>query len=166
MTMIKITFVFIFIVFASESVFAKGISLSQLINKNGQYFISDELIPYSGLTLSYFKNGTIKYVGNIKNGMKHGVWLRYLNGSIWKENYLKGKLEGPWEWMRNDGKIWSLGTYKNNKKEGKEKHYYSNGQVYYEGQYSNGKQVGLWKYYDKAGKLVSEIFYGIGQEVK
>ena len=166
MTKFKIIFVFIFMIFVSESVLAKGIPLSQLINKYGQYFISDKLIPYSGLSLSYFKNGTIKYVGNIQNGMKHGVWLRYINGSIWKENYLKGKLDGPWEWIRNNGKIWSRGTYKNNKKEGKEKHYYSNGQVYYEGQYSNGKQVGLWKYYDKVGKLVSEIIYGVGQKGK
>lgn len=164
MSNIKITFLFLIIIFVSESVLAKGISLSQLINKNGQYFIGDQLIPYSGLSLSYFKNGTIKYVGNIENGKKNGVWLRYLNGSIWKENYFEGKLEGPWEWIRTNGKIWSKGTYKNNKKEGKEKHYYSNGQVYYEGQYRNGKQVGRWKYYNDIGKIVSEIIYDIGQE--
>ena len=166
MNKIKITFVFIFIISVSGSVLAEGIPLSQLIHKNDKYFIGSKLMPYSGLSLLYFKNGTIKYVGNIENGMKHGVWLRYLNGSIWKENYLKGKLEGPWEWIRNNGKTWPSGTYKNNKKQGKEKHYYSNGQIYYEGQYSNGKQVGFWKYYDKVGKLVSEISYGVRQEVE
>lgn len=88
-----------------------------------------------GLNTDYYNNGKEKMKGNIKNGLRDGLWQAwYENGNLWSEaEYLKGI---------NHGKSVT---------------YFENGKIRYEGKFDNGKKVGEWKYYDEAGNLVKTI---------
>jgi antitoxin component YwqK of YwqJK toxin-antitoxin module len=52
--------------------------------------------------------------------------------ALFKGDYLKGEMHGPWEFFRKDGSLMRSGEF------------------------NQGVQVGIWRTFDRAGKLVSE----------
>ena len=57
----------------------------------------------------------------------------YDNGKPrFKGDYLKGEMDGFWEFFRKDGSLMRSGSF------------------------DNGKQVGIWKTFDRDGNLVKE----------
>lgn len=85
----------------------------------------------------YANSSTLKETGNLKNGLKDGLWETY---------YENGKLE-------------TVGIYNDGEKKGEWKVYFDNGQLAAVGNYTATKfpTPGTWKFYRKDG--VEEVFY-------
>jgi antitoxin component YwqK of YwqJK toxin-antitoxin module len=64
-----------------------------------------------------------------------------------------------------DGKTWSLNTFKNGLNDGSYKTWHENGQLYIQGQYAAGKEIGEWFTYYANGALNTRGFYDQGQKV-
>ena len=82
-----------------------------------------------GLEKEWFKNGKLRYEGNMKNNKEDGVSRYYHeNGTLsWEVNYKNGVIEGlEKEWFEN-GKLRYEGNMKNNKVDGVSKEYCEHG---------------------------------------
>jgi antitoxin component YwqK of YwqJK toxin-antitoxin module len=55
-----------------------------------------------------------------------------------------GKNTGIWEEYRDNGNLYSKGSYKNGEMDGIWEEYWSNGQLESKGLYKNGKRDGIW----------------------
>jgi antitoxin component YwqK of YwqJK toxin-antitoxin module len=85
----------------------------------------------------YYPSGQLKAEGNLKNGLKTGVWYSfYENGMPWSETEFKDGLQ-----------------------HGSTVSWYKNGQKRFEGYYNNGKETGKWTYWDEKGNILKEIQY-------
>jgi hypothetical protein len=84
----------------------------------------------------YSNTTTLKETGNLKNGLKDGIWETY---------YENGKLE-------------TTGNYTEGKRNGEWKEYFDNGQLGGVGNYTSTKfpTPGTWKFYTKDG--VEQVF--------
>ena len=96
--------------------------------------ISSQYVYYYGVltnSKSYYTNGSISSIGNYKNNLLHGRFVRYYGwGFIETEVY-----------------------YVNGKRNGLYKTYYDDGELKVEGTYKNDNKTGLFKYYNKDGTL-------------
>ena len=130
-------------------------------DKNGN--IIYELNNGNGKVIEYYFNNIIEYIGEYKNGKKHGKGKEYdIEGNI--------KFDGEYK----DGIRWNGILYKN--KIGYElkngKGYvkqYMNNMLVYEGEYFNGKKDGKGKeYYDDKlifeGEFLNGLKNGKGKE--
>ena len=134
--------------------------------KNKQ--ISQEL-QRNGMSIFYYKNGEIEYMGSYKDGLENGVW-KYLNKQgdleteeIWEDGELitekdyrkNGLLWTEMEWTSDNSCIFKL--------------YDSEGFVIEEGTLKNGKEEGVWKYYtiyeDGTKELDKKIIFKNGKKV-
>ncbi len=96
---------------------------------------TEPLMTEDGLNTDYYSNGKEKMKGEIKDGLREGLW------QAWYET----------------GILWSEAEYVKGINHGKSVTYFENGKIRYEGIYSNGKKTGTWKYYNEEGKLVKSI---------
>ncbi|MFO7869719.1 MAG: hypothetical protein R6U95_10520 [Bacteroidales bacterium] len=105
-----------------------NVSLSELSkDSSGAYVLEGEL--YTGKVYAKHENGTIGLVGEVKDGLKEGVWKYfYSTGEKKRES-----------------------TYITNKKEGITYYWYQNGQVAKEIMYRNDKNIDQ-KLWDENGK--------------
>lgn len=86
---------------------------------------------------TYYPSGQVKAEGNLKNGLKTGVWYSfYENGLPWSETEFK------------DGVRHGLSVS-----------WYKNGQKRYEGYFKDGVETGKWTYWDENGNVIQEIEY-------
>lgn len=73
-----------------------------------------------------------------KEGKKHGMWkcyFRFKNNVSFKETYIDGKLNGPFESYQPDGNI------------------------LIKGHYINDKRYGIWEHYQEHNQLICIKFY-------
>tara|TARA_B100001540_G_C15634185_1_gene563572 strand:- start:202 stop:855 length:654 start_codon:yes stop_codon:yes gene_type:complete len=134
--------------------------------KNKQ--ISQEL-QRNGMSIFYYKNGEIEYMGSYKDGLENGAW-KYLNkqGDLekeetWEEGEIitekgynkNGLLKYELEWKNENSYII--------------KDYYK-GVLYEEGTIKNGKKEGVWKQYvfldDGTTELDKKIIFKNGKKVE
>lgn len=131
--------------------------------KNNQ--ISQET-QRNGICKFYYKNGSIRYVGNMKEGMYDGSWKHFdkkgnlKREDIFKENDLtnekyykkNGLLDYENLWTSDNSYIFKL---------------YYNGFLIEEGNINNGKREGVWKYYHLGTtELDKEIIFKNGKKLK
>ena len=80
------------------------------------------------------------YIGQWKNGLKHGKGtIYYSNGKIkYEGDYINDKYEGNGKYIYDNDEYY-IGEFKNNLRHGKGIMYHSNGKIIYEGDWVNGK---------------------------
>jgi antitoxin component YwqK of YwqJK toxin-antitoxin module len=95
------------------------------INKDGSI---------SGNIISLHENGKLDESGHLREGHKHGKWLKYNEEGVRtsEANYVNGMKDGMWF-------IWD-----------------DNGTLRMEMHYDKGKRVGTWKFYDENGDLLDK----------
>ena len=131
----------------------KLIDFDQLIDKDGVFYVKDDLEPYSGQVKG-------KYSGYMKNGLPSGIWEEYNNDLLLnKSTYDNGNLEGLLINYYSNGSIKETGYVKNNKWTGKYEAYYDNEILREEKNYIDGKLEGKALLYFKDGKVKESKFY-------
>jgi hypothetical protein len=91
----------------------------------------------NGESVEYYKNGSIKMRGMMKDGKRDGLW------KSWYE----------------DGTPWSATTFAAGIKNGKTTTWYENGKKRYEGFYTNDNESGKWTYWNDKGTIVNTPNY-------
>ena len=136
----------------------------------------DNGLIISATNYTYFENGNLSYIENLKNGAsleEDGI----LDGTITSyeedgnldfiENYKDGYLEGLVEEYGNNGLIFIREYYKEGRLNGKSTMFYEDGSetIASQGLYENGKRVGIWKSFDSSGNLEKEVTYENGKKI-
>ena len=108
-----------------KEVIETAVDLSKLQDRNGVWFLPNEVTPFTGLAQSFYENGQKKLEFNYKDGKKDGLQTK------WWENGQKGSEE----------------NYKDGKLNGLEARWYDNGQKKLEANYKDGKLMSseVWK---------------------
>ena len=85
----------------------------------------------NGESLSYYRNGNLRWKGNYHNGLMTGTWQHWdASGNLVLElNYVKDTLNGPYLSLYPDGTVREKGTYSGNKRVGEWIRMDENGQV-------------------------------------
>ena len=93
-----------------------GLTLDDLVIRDGLYYEKFTDVPFSG---------------EIDEGLERG-------------EFEDGKREGPWVAYRDDGQLWQKGAYKDGKEEGPWVQYYKDGSVAtnYTGTFKDGVKIG------------------------
>lgn len=89
----------------------------------------------NGTYVSYWDNDSVYTTGDIKNGLKEGVWHIY----------------------NHEGILLNETAYLNNKSHGKTRGYYHPDQISFEGEFSNGLLQGDWIWYNEDGSISSSV---------
>ena len=137
MKLIKTFISLLFITLLSNPSWSEGLSMDDLVERNGLYYKKFTDVPFTG-EISGLETGSFK------KGEKTGKWIKfYKNGQLhFKGNYEDGKRDGLWE------------------------SYHENGQLMWKGNLKDGKQDGLWKTFRKNGQLWTKENYKDGELVK
>ena len=111
-----------------------GLTLDDLVQRNGLYYKKFTSVPFNGEIEgqfqgsfkdgkkdgpweAYWENGQLYYKGNFRNGKEEGSWVIHHSNGLLREKgvYKNGRKEGFWEWFLDDGSIWKdkTGTFKN-----------------------------------------------------
>jgi antitoxin component YwqK of YwqJK toxin-antitoxin module len=135
-------FVYISIVFVSFFVFSCKQSEQKEETKapeKSSYKEVEEFPSGPGMVMqkTYYPSGQLKAEGNLKDGLKSGVWYSFYD----------------------NGMPWSETEFKEGVRHGSSASWYKNGQKRYEGQFTNGIESGKWTYWDEKGNLQQEIQY-------
>ena len=118
---------------------------NQINSMNSKF---EKLIKNRNYGTKYY--GDAKYVGELKNGIREGKGVLYLNdGNRYEGEFKNDKKEGKGIYYWNSG-LWKgdryEGDWKNNNKDGKGIYYFSNGNKY-DGDWKNDKFEGKGIYY-------------------
>ena len=124
---------------------------------------------FEGIGKIFFDNGDY-YIGIIRNNLpqRKGI-LYYKDGSIkYIGEYNNGKTEGFGKYFFEDGTYY-IGQWKSNQRKGYGKEYYNNDYIRYEGEYDKDKKEGYGIYvFDDGvyyiGEFKDNILDGIGGE--
>jgi len=134
--------------------------------------------------------GKIGWMGDVKNGYKHGSWTTFhSNAVIYKvesfefgkrhgasvfmterglvakrENHYKGQFHGP-QVKYNHLTVKEEVNYRFNKLEGPYNIYYDNGKKLERSSFKNGKREGLATWYDRNGNISIQYRYENGEKV-
>ena len=103
----------------------------------------------------YCENNVVKYIGGFKKGKKNGQGVVRdcdTDKEIYHGSFKNGK--GIEFFHHSDGRIKYEGYFKNNEANGAGKEYYKNGNVSFEGRYRNGEYYGKGKQYGRDKKLL------------
>ena len=121
------------------------------IKGNGQFYENGKLI-YKG----EFQNQSC-YVGEKKNGKKHGKGIEYNVGGLTKyegefvDDLYEGK--GTYILMYKNNHVYYKGEFKKGRFHGKGTLYYDDGKIKYEGDFFNGLYEGNGKLFDEYGRI-------------
>ncbi len=164
-TVVPILFVILFLVSCSEER-----EVTQLLNRNGLMFQSNQDKPFTGTFTEYSVFGQEKKRAekDYKNGKLDGLsilWNR--NGQKASEAYYKeGKQQGrETVWYKNGQKA-AEGSYQQGKRNGLWTEWYTNGLKWKEGSYKIGKKDGLWTEWDESGSNAKQANYHNGTIAK
>ena len=152
----------------------------ELIEKDEIIYKKNSKRPFTGISISYYKDGHLGHRIGYKDGIPHGSHESYWeNGQIeLKGNYIRGKRVGRWERYYENGILEHLtnftddvirekgmSTYEDSQLHGVSENYYENGQLRYRHHYKmdengfSGKRVGHWVSYHENGLLSSSEYY-------
>ena len=134
-----------------------GMTMKDLVNKNGIYYSKSSDIPFTGKINEKNKFGH-RTEGFFKDGVKEGDWNVYWdNGQLMVEGQHKQDLRvGDWTIYHGNGQIMNTMKYKNGKLEGKLEMFYFDGQMQASIMMSNGIRNGKCVYYNKDGTLMQD----------
>ncbi|HXV28170.1 MAG TPA: hypothetical protein VD913_04315, partial [bacterium] len=120
-----------------------------------------------GIHKTYYSNGALQSVFEIKNGQYDGVRKTYSEYGVLirEESYQDGNFHGVHKFYTLDGKLEKLFYYVEGKKEGKSIYYYPEGGVRTEELFKEGRLDGLTRYYYKNRHLMAEIIFSDGKPV-
>ena len=135
--------------------------------KNNQ--ISQET-QRNGICKFYYKNGVIKYTGNMVEGWEDGIWKYFdKKGNLEREETFKEGIEITRKKYRKNGLLWDEMEWTSDNS-GIYKLYNSEGFLIEEGTLKNGKEEGVWKYYtiheDGNTELDKKIIFKNGKKVE
>ncbi len=106
----------------------------------------------------HHKNGKLMIIGNFPTGKQ----LRYFDDGITIEEkgfFKEGLKDGVWEKYLRIGNLIEKISYKDGKLNGKYEEYYKNGQIELTGFCINDNEIGEWKEFDSKGKITKNHFY-------
>lgn len=171
---------------------AKPISMNDIQERNGIYYIPNSENPFTGNGISYHSNGQVKEKASFLEGKKHGECILYHdNGQIDETGtFVNG--EGEVKYYDSHGKLLKITNFKDGKKHGleqiyrfdsekdqlhQEQHfvngvkegevidYYENGQMRTKFAYKNGLYQGEMLRYDEDGTLTYKWVYEQGKVI-
>ncbi|MCX7678946.1 MAG: hypothetical protein N2316_06980 [Spirochaetes bacterium] len=93
----------------------------------------------------FWDNGSLKGVGNFKQGKKDGEWTLY---------------------YQTTGEKFAIGPYKNDKQSGKWQFFYKSGQKLTEGEFDDDQRTGPWIEYYEKGEKKAEMSYVIINKIQ
>lgn len=151
-----------------ESFFKKSDDLLFTGSTSGRIHTKFKNGKQEGEWLEYYRNKTIKTMGENIKGSAEGQWVWYHeNGKEYRKgSFNKGKQEGKWLEYQKNGSLLFEQNFKDGKQEGEWLSYYKNGQLFLKGKYQGGKQQGEWIWYYDNGKINMKKYYKDGSEVK
>jgi uncharacterized protein len=132
---------------------------AEMIIRDGLIFKEGELKPYTGIVKDTVEGKVIEY--NAVDGKKTGEFRTYYkNGKLQMIGQIKENLNhGKWTYYYQSGQVESEGPFKDDLPDGKWKWFYENGNLKEEGIYINGNREGHWAIYDINGKIAEEKFF-------
>jgi len=149
-----------------------------LQNRDGIYYLPNEVIPFNGKATDFYKNGQTKFIGIFKDGKLQGEPIRYYengqldsnrvvdydllqdrNGILYKLNEKKPYTGAAISYNLKNGQVVDKANFKDGKAYGEQIRYYENGQIMAKVNYKNGKLHGTWITYDKNGQVVFDYNY-------
>lgn len=126
-------------------------------------FLSQALLSCNELEKrkSYYEDGTIKSIAEMKDGLMHGKHeFYYPSGKIQsKGNYRNGRANGLTEHFYENGKLKSKAYWLDGLQEGKGVAYFENGNLKFSGNFKRGKFVGVSEIFFEDGKLQERKIY-------
>ena len=110
-----------------------------VVERDGIKYEVNSQTPFTGISVSTYKDGTIERKQTFKDGKEDGLHeLYYENGQLeYKRNYKDGKKDGLDEWYYENGQLEYKGNYKDGERDGLHEAYYENGQFKYKFCYKN-----------------------------
>jgi uncharacterized protein len=108
-------------------------------DKGGKLVAETKLKPKQEVKF-YFSDGAPRWVGNLENGKRNGLWKEYdRNGLILAEyTYIDGSLNGAGKVYFYNGKVYKELNYKDGNLHGEYTEYFRNGKTYKTAWYENG----------------------------
>jgi antitoxin component YwqK of YwqJK toxin-antitoxin module len=156
----NINYILILLAIFTVSCSKRSIVLTEDTLPEDIFYLDNEIKPYSGTCLIYYKNTeSIKEEMNFKNGILSGSHVSYyLNGKIKRQGtYLNGDLNGKWTGFDEKGnKLYEV-EYKNDTLIGKFISWYSTGVIREKGVYQNNSKTGEWLSYDESGMITRKV---------
>jgi len=134
--------------------------------------------------IDYYANGQVKFLGHLREGVKHGKWTEW-NGNgdtVSIINYFFGYKNGPfkiWKLERPDGQLDTpgddyaqdigtilkyVGTYSGDVLNGRYEVFYPNGNLKSAGFYKKGQMDGTWVEYGENFDTTSIIKWRVGHK--
>ena len=108
----------------------------------------------------YTPSGVLESEGKMRGKEREGKWLFYHEDGksiMSEENYVNGKLDGPYNTFYPSGEPTEITSYKNGLLDGNYKKYSIKGFLYQDFNYSKGKLNGMAVYYSrKSGDLIKK----------
>ena len=127
-----------------KEVIETAVDLSKLQDRNGVWFLPNEVTPFTGLAQSFYENGQKKLEFNWKDGKQDGLATK------WYES----------------GQKKSEGSFKDGKPDGSLTFWDENSQKKLEGSWKDGKLHGLLIVYNKDGTEKVRSTYKDGEKVE
>jgi|GEM_PF-712059 len=137
-----------------------------------------------GIYVSFHPNGQMSYSGQVKNGIRTGIWKAwYANGKIkeeilwdnhvpkmiscWTEDEKQQVTNGNGEYIarHENDTIAAQGSYKDSLQNGHWQYWYDTGEKFWTVMYRNGQQHGELKYYYISGGISSAGYMKNGKQV-
>ena len=179
----KIIITLFFIIFIIPNL-AISLTLSDLDNKDGIYYLKSSSEPFTGKVygkskgkfkngkmdgewLYFNKKGTLKFKENYKNGIKNVLFEKFYNitGELFTRDYYdNGVWNGPSVVYHRNGKLGAKGNVSNEIQVGMWEFYYDNGVVSGKGYYDLGKMDGIWIQFYYDGQILSLTNYKNGKK--
>lgn len=131
------------------------------------YFDYDDiaLTEYAGKANIRAANGSVVYIGDIKNGVCEGTGILYNQSGVlvYEGEFANNSYNGHGKGYAKDGSVQYEGEYVDNVYEGEGTLYYPSGQIQYTGQFADGFYSGNGFLYAENGELIYEGSFQNGQ---
>ena len=124
----------------TSAVCSKDITLVELEERDGLYYLKFMEVPFSGEALAHYTNNQLAEKFNYQGGKLDGEYIKYYeSGQLEvKRNYKDGKLEGPCVMYYDNGQLYKKSNWKKSKLDGEWLQYYKNGDLAEKRNYKNG----------------------------
>jgi antitoxin component YwqK of YwqJK toxin-antitoxin module len=115
--------------------------------------------------VEFHPNGQPKIDLRFANDQRNGEsWCYYEDGKPWSLNTFKdGVNDGPYKTWHENGQLYIQGQYASGKETGEWYTYYANGALNTRGFYDNGQKIGVWYSYNLEGTMKREQDFGVAK---